>query len=109
MTMAGRIRNWVDKHLNKFISRKLFVFIVGTCLLCFGLINGEIWVTLASFYLTWEGAKDVVVAHNESKQLPTSISTSTSVTATTTPVTDSTNETVENTITVEDGNYDRKG
>ena len=106
MKMGTRIRNFADLHLNKFISRKLFVFIVGTFLLCFGLINGEIWVTLASFYITLEGAKDAVVAHNGSKQLPTSTSTSTT---TTSSVTDATNEVVEKTVIVEDGDYDRKG
>lgn len=69
MSMGERIRNFLDKYLNKFISRKLLVFIIGTILLCFGLINAEIWVTLASFYITIEGVKDGIVAHNTSKKL----------------------------------------
>lgn len=116
MSMGERIRNFIDKYLNKFISRKLLVFIVGTTLLCFGLINGEIWITLASFYLAVEGVKDGIVAHNNSKSTTTitkgttvtkdnSGSTSTSIsTDTTAPTSPPTVEIVQ-----EEGTYDRKG
>lgn len=69
--MKERIRSFLDKYLNKFISRKLFVFIVGTILLCVGLIGPEVWVTLASFYITVEGVKDWTVANNTSKSTTT--------------------------------------
>ena len=71
MTMKERIRSFLDKYLNKFISRKLFVFIVGTVLLCFALIGPEVWVTLASIYVTVEGVKDWTVANNNSKSTTT--------------------------------------
>lgn len=74
MSMGERIRNFLDKYLNKFISRKLLVLIIGTILLCFGFINGEIWLTLASLYIAVEGVKDGIVAHNTSKKASSPIS-----------------------------------
>lgn len=72
--MKERIKSFLDKYLNKFISRKLMVFIVGTVLLCVGLINAEIWLTLASIYITVEGAKDWTVAHNTTKAIKSDLS-----------------------------------
>jgi len=73
MTMKEKILNFVDKKLDKFISRKLLVLIIGTFLLCFGFINAEVWVTLAVAYITVEGVKDWSVANNSTKYNTTSI------------------------------------
>lgn len=112
--MSQRVRNFLDKYINKFISRKLLVLIVGTFLLCFGLINGEIWVTLASFYITVEGITDGIIAHNTSKST-TTITTGTTVTkdvsgsVATSVSTDTTAQPVDATTEVvsEEGSYGR--
>jgi len=120
--MKERIKGFLDKYLNKFISRKLFVFIVGTVLLCTGLINAEIWLTLSSFYITAEGVKDWTVANNTSKST-TTVTTNTdkanssiSVTkggTTGTPPTEPLDVKVINTepisVETEDGTYGRQG
>jgi hypothetical protein len=50
----------LDKILNKFISRKLSVFIVS----CFGLFSGTIesgdWVIISTGYIMIQGVTDIV-------------------------------------------------
>ena len=38
--------------MNKFLSRKFLVFIVGTLLIWFGKIDGNIWLALALGYIS---------------------------------------------------------
>lgn len=65
--MSARVRSFLDSNLNKFISRKLLVLILGTFLLCLGLITADLWVGLASTYVGVEGLKDGLVAWHSAK------------------------------------------
>jgi len=51
----------IDRILNKFISRKLMVFVVA----CFGLFIGNItstdWVIIATAYVGIQGFTDIVI------------------------------------------------
>lgn len=66
--MAERIRNFADKYLNKFISRKLFTLLLSTTLLLYGLIGPDVWATIACVYIGAEGMRDTVIAYNTPQQ-----------------------------------------
>jgi len=50
----------MDKYVNKFVSRKLLVFIIATIALFIGnLISGD-WVIIATVYIGSQTAADIV-------------------------------------------------
>ena len=53
-------RQLIDNFINKYISRKLIVFIVA----CYGLFSGVItssdWITIAGVYIATQGAIDAI-------------------------------------------------
>jgi len=50
----------MDKYVNKFVSRKLLVFIIATIALFIGnLISGD-WVIIATVYIGAQTAADIV-------------------------------------------------
>jgi hypothetical protein len=53
-------QEFVDKHLSKWISRKLVVFIIGSFGLFFDKIDGDNWVIISSVYISLEGATSIV-------------------------------------------------
>ena len=53
-------KNAIDKILEKIISRKLLVFMIATILLGFKLIDSGDWAKVAMFYITAQGAKDII-------------------------------------------------
>ena len=63
--MSERIRNFADKYLNKFMSRKLFTLILSTVLLLNGVIDSEVWATIACVYIGSEGVRDSVIAYRQ--------------------------------------------
>jgi len=50
----------VDKTLNSWISKKLFVFITATALAVFGNLTSSDWVTIATVYIGTQGIIDAV-------------------------------------------------
>jgi hypothetical protein len=54
------MRARIDKILNRYVSRKLMVFIVAS----FGLFSGTLissdWVTIAAVYIGTQGAIDAI-------------------------------------------------
>jgi len=50
----------IDLFLNKWISRKLIVFIVGSVGLFLGNITSEDWVIISTAYIAIEGATNIV-------------------------------------------------
>ena len=50
----------IDAFLNRYLSRKLLVFLVA----CFGLFSGQLdsnnWVTIAAVYIGTQGVIDAV-------------------------------------------------
>ena len=55
------MKNIADKYLNKFISRKLLVWLSATAFLCTELITSEQWVAIALAYVGIQGFADIAV------------------------------------------------
>jgi|TARA_R110000824_G_scaffold181438_2_gene362199 hypothetical protein len=58
----ARIKAFADKHLERFLSRKLLVWITTTNLLIFDKINGEQWVAISLAYIGSQGIADIATA-----------------------------------------------
>ncbi len=50
----------VDKKLNSWVSKKLFVFVIATALAVFGDLTSSDWVTIATVYIGTQGVIDAV-------------------------------------------------
>jgi hypothetical protein len=61
------VRKNLDTLINKWISRKLFVFIVATVLLWLADLESSDWTMIAVVYLGSQTVLDSVVAYNKSK------------------------------------------
>jgi hypothetical protein len=55
------VRAIADKILNKFISKKLMVFLLACVFLYLGKLNGEQWVNLAIIYVGTQGVIDAII------------------------------------------------
>jgi hypothetical protein len=53
-------REKIDLFLNKWVSRKLTVFVVASTGLFFGTIDSQDWVIIATTYIAVEGATNIV-------------------------------------------------
>ena len=50
----------IDRFINKFLSKKLFVIILGTVLFCLGKLTPELWVGMTAVYIGVQGAHDML-------------------------------------------------
>lgn len=50
----------IDLYLNKWVSRKLTVFVVASFGLFFGNLTSSDWVIIATAYIAIEGATNIV-------------------------------------------------
>lgn len=50
----------IDLFLNKWVSRKLMTFVVGSIGLFSGVLNSTDWVIVATTYIAIEGATNIV-------------------------------------------------
>ena len=50
----------VDKILNSWLSKKLFVFVIATVLALFGDLTSSDWVIIATTYIGTQGVIDAV-------------------------------------------------
>jgi hypothetical protein len=53
-------REKIDFYLNKWVSRKLTVFVVGSVGLFSGRLTSSDWVIIATAYIAIEGATNIV-------------------------------------------------
>lgn len=60
-------RKNLDTLINKWISRKLFVFLSATLLLAVADLESSDWTIIAVAYLSSQTVIDSVVAYNKSK------------------------------------------
>jgi hypothetical protein len=60
-------RKNLDTLINKWISRKLFVFLTATLLLWLADLESSDWTLIAVVYLGSQTVLDSVVAYNKSK------------------------------------------
>lgn len=61
------VKKNLDTLINRWISRKLFVFIIATNLLWFADLESSDWTMIAVVYLGSQAVLDSVVAYNKSK------------------------------------------
>jgi len=60
--MMARIKAFVDKYVERFMSRKLLVWVATTVLLVVDKLDGEQWVAIALIYIGTQGAADIATA-----------------------------------------------
>lgn len=56
------IKAWADRHLERFLSRKLLVWITTTALLAYDKIDGEQFVAISLAYIGSQGIADIATA-----------------------------------------------
>jgi len=56
------MKAFVDRHLEKYLSRKLLVWMTTTGLLFAEKLNGEQWVAIALAYIGSQGLADIATA-----------------------------------------------
>ena len=61
-------RKNLDTLINKWISRKLFVFLTATILLWLADLESSDWTMIAVVYLGSQTALDFIVEYNKSKR-----------------------------------------
>jgi len=52
-------QEFIDKVQSKWISRKLFVFLIGSVALFTGELQGQDWVIVSSIYISLEGVTSI--------------------------------------------------
>lgn len=60
--MMARIKAFLDKYTEKFISRKFLVFIISTIGWITGSLTEDNWMSICLAYVGIEGFKDLAVA-----------------------------------------------
>ena len=60
--MMARMKAFADRHLERFMSRKLLVWLSTTSLLLAEYVNSEQWVAIALAYIGSQGIADIAVA-----------------------------------------------
>lgn len=65
-------REKIDFYLNKWVSRKLTVFVVASFGLFYGFIDSTDWVIIATAYIAIEGTTNIVerLMKSKSQQSP---------------------------------------
>ncbi len=54
------MRQKIDAMLNRYMSRKLMVFVVASLGLFWGALTSSDWVTIAAVYIGTQGAIDAI-------------------------------------------------
>lgn len=54
------MRKNLDTIINRWVSRKLFVFLIGCAGLFSGNLNSSDWVIVATAYISIQGVTDIV-------------------------------------------------
>ena len=54
------MRQRIDEIINRYVSRKLMVFVVASIGLFWGALTSSDWVTIAAVYIGTQGAIDAI-------------------------------------------------
>jgi len=57
----------IDQILNRYMSRKLMVFVVASLGLFWGALTSSDWITVATVYIGTQGAIDAVTKLRENR------------------------------------------
>ena len=60
--MMARVKAFADRHLERFMSRKLLVWLSTTSLLLAEYVNSEQWVAISLAYIGSQGLADIATA-----------------------------------------------
>jgi hypothetical protein len=60
--MMARMKAFADRHLERFMSRKLLVWLSTTSLLLAEYVNSEQWVAISLAYIGSQGLADIATA-----------------------------------------------
>lgn len=60
-------KEYIDKYLSKFISRKLIVFVIASVGLFTGNITGDNWIIISTAYISVEGFTNIITEVYKSK------------------------------------------
>jgi hypothetical protein len=60
-------KEYIDKYLSKFISRKLIVFVIASVGLFTRNITGDNWVIISTAYISVEGFTNIITEVYKSK------------------------------------------
>ena len=71
--MMAAFRHGLDRILDRFISRKLLVWIVSTVFMYFAKIESSDWVLISMVYLGSQGALDIAERMTKAKNTTTTI------------------------------------
>ena len=55
----ARVRAWLDKHINRFISRKFLAWVTATWLALQNSLTSEDWVAVTLVYIGSEALVDI--------------------------------------------------
>ena len=58
--LVNTTKEKIDLYLNKWVSRKLIVFVTGSIALFVGTLTSSDWVIIATAYITIEGVTNIV-------------------------------------------------
>ena len=53
------MKHFIDKNLNKFISRKLLVWLISTGFLIYGFVTSDQWMAITLAYVGVQGFADI--------------------------------------------------
>ena len=53
------MKHFIDRNLNKFVSRKLLVWLFSTGFLIYGLISSDQWMAVTLAYVGVQGFADI--------------------------------------------------
>ena len=67
--MMARVKAFADKHLERFMSRKLLVWLSTTSLLLAEYVNSEQWVAISLAYIGSQGLADIATAYKSGQLL----------------------------------------
>ena len=67
--MMARVKAFADKHLERFMSRKLLVWLSTTSLLLAEYVNSEQWVAISLAYIGSQGLADIATAYKTGQLL----------------------------------------
>jgi hypothetical protein len=69
--MMARAKAFMDKHIERFISRKFMVWLTATGCLLHGQLTSSDWVAISLAYIGIQGLADIATQWKAGKKLET--------------------------------------
>ncbi len=61
------MKNVIDNHLQKFVSRNLLVWVTASGFLMLDIVNGDQWMAIALAYVGVQGFADIAIRWKEGR------------------------------------------